>query len=116
MKHSKTVCKNTLFVANVYLLSYIPNNVNALIMLVVYYFLNYIPQFFHIPRSAPMGGLRPPNPSGLGLYPSIPKPRGRVVVLRVPRTRNTTRCGWQHSKSVALAMLYCNVVLNRYII
>ena len=43
MKHSKTICKNTLFVTNVYLLSYIPNNVNVLIMLIVHYFLNYIP-------------------------------------------------------------------------
>ena len=45
-----------------------------------------------------MGGSAPPNPSGLGLYPSIPEPRRRVVVVRVPRTRNTTRCGWQHRK------------------
>ena len=37
-----------------------------------------------------MGGLHPPKPPGLGLYPSIPEPRRRVVVLRVSRTRNTT--------------------------
>ena len=99
MKHSKTICMNTLFVANAYLLSYIPNNVNALIILVVHYFLNYIPQFFHIYLALPLwGGSAPPNPPGLGLYPSIPEPRRRVVVVRVPRTRNTTRCGWQHRK------------------
>ena len=40
-----------------------------------------------------MGGSAPPNPPGLGLYPSIPEPQRRVVVVRVPRTRNTTRCG-----------------------
>ena len=100
MKHSKTICKNTLFVANVYLLSYIPNNVNALIMLIVHYFLNYVPQFFHIYLARSLwGGSAPPNPPGLGLYPSIPEPRRRVVVVCVPRTpRNTTRCGWQHRK------------------
>ena len=45
-----------------------------------------------------MGSSAPPNPPGLGLYPSIPEPRRRGVVLRVPRTRNTTRCEWQHRK------------------
>ena len=92
---------NTLFVANAYLLSYIPNNVNALIMLIVHYFLNCIPQFFHRYLALPLWegkGAPPPNPPGLGLYPSIPELRRRVVVFRVSRTRNTIRCGWQHRK------------------
>ena len=84
MKHSKTICRYTLFVANAYLLSYIPNNVNGLIMLIVHYFLNNIPQFFRIYLALPLwGGSALPNLPGLGLYLSIPEPQRRVVVVRV---------------------------------
>ena len=80
MKHSKTICKNTPFIASAYLLSYIPNNFNALIMLIVHYFLNYISHFLHIYLALPLWGAPlPPYTPGLGLYPSIPEPRRRVV-------------------------------------
>ena len=40
-----------------------------------------------------MGGLRlPPNPPGLGLYPSIPEPRRRVVAVR--DTSNADFCSY----------------------
>ena len=69
MGYFKTICKNTLFVENAYLPSYIPNNANTLITCIVHYFLNSIlPFFVNIPRSAPMGGgLLPRIPIGLGL-------------------------------------------------
>ena len=64
MRYSKTICKNTLFVANAYLQSYNPNNVNALIMFIVHYFLNYIPHFLHKYLALPLwgGGGSTPNP------------------------------------------------------
>ena len=38
MEHYKTICQNTLFIANAYLPSYIPSNVQALITFIVHYF------------------------------------------------------------------------------
>ena len=38
MRHFQKIFLNTLFVANAYLPNYIPNNLNALIMLSVYDF------------------------------------------------------------------------------
>ena len=35
--------------------------------------------------------LCPPKPPGLGLYPSIPEPRRRVVVVHVPQTLSTIK-------------------------
>ena len=57
MGNSKTICKNTLFVANAYLPSYMTNNVIALMTVILHYFLNYIPQFFHIYLALPLWGL-----------------------------------------------------------
>ena len=64
MRHSKTICRNTLFVANAYLPSYIPNNGNALITFIVHYFLRYIPHFLHIYLALPLwgGGPLPKSP------------------------------------------------------
>ena len=62
MRHSKTTWKNILFVANAYLPSYIPNNVNALITFIVLYFFNYIPHFLHICLALPLWRAPPPPP------------------------------------------------------
>ena len=113
MKHSKTICTNTLSVTNAYLLSYIPNNVNALIMLIVHYFLNYIPQFFHIgiPRSAPMGGSAPQTPLSLD-YMSLFLNLEDVWLCFVCLERATLP---DAVGNIASAMeLYCKVALKRY--
>ena len=64
LRHSKTICRNTLFVKNAYLLSYITNNVNALIIFIVHNFLNYISHFLHICLTLLLlgGGALPPKP------------------------------------------------------
>ena len=64
MGYSKIICKNTLFVTNVCLQSYISNNVNALIMFIVHFYY-YSPHFVYIPRFTSMVDSAPSNPPGL---------------------------------------------------
>ena len=71
--------------ANTHLSSYIPNNVNALITLIVPHFLKCMSYFLSIYLALPIWGLRPPpNPLGYDCIILIREPRRRVVVLSVP--------------------------------
>ena len=94
IEHSKTICRNTHFVANAHLPNYIPNNVNALTTVIVHYYLKYIPHF------CPFTSL---CAYGLGLYLSYS--------WTSKTCGNTTRCDGNIANAT---QLYYKVVLNEY--